>query len=207
MAVLAGATLALRPRPPGCSACTVRSGCRSEPRPTCTGWSPPSRSGPVPEPGPALLHPDAYGECVPVGGRDDAAIGVTDGLPRHLSGREVAGVLAPEISHVRSDGLWVMTLADMVGRFTHALAYVGLLLLVVGLPLLAAGTVWPAVTALALTTVPTVVTLLQLALSRSGEYDADLEAAGLTGDPAVPPTPCCCGPIPPRRSGCAACRR
>lgn len=118
-----------------------------------------------------------------VGRPDAAAVGVTDGLLRFLTGRELAGVLAHEISHVRSDDLWIMTLADTLGRATHALAYAGMVLLVLGVPLLAAGTATVALVALVLTVVPTIVTLLQLALSRSREYDADLEAARLTGDP------------------------
>lgn len=119
-----------------------------------------------------------------VGRPHDAAIAVTDGLLRGLSGRELAGVLGHEISHVRADDLWVMTLADTIGRLTHVLAYAGVALLALGLPLLAVGTAGPLLIAVILAAVPTVVTLLQLALSRSREYDADLEAARLTGDPA-----------------------
>ena len=119
-----------------------------------------------------------------VGRRHDAAIGVTDGLLRCLTGRELAGVLAHEISHVRADDLWIMTLADTVSRVSHALSYAGLILVVLGLPVLTAtGAGDLLIVALALTVTPTVVTLLQLALSRSREYDADLEAARLTGDP------------------------
>lgn len=118
-----------------------------------------------------------------VGRPDESAIAITDGLLRSLSGRELAGVLAHEISHVRSDDLWIMMMADTLGRATHAVAYAGMVLLVLGVPLLAAGTVMVALVAVVLTVVPTVVTLLQLALSRAREYDADLEAARLTGDP------------------------
>jgi heat shock protein HtpX len=118
-----------------------------------------------------------------VGRRADAAIGVTDGLLRNLTGRQLAGVLAHEISHISSDDLWIMTLADTVGRVTHAVAYAGLALLFLGLPMLAGGSPMPLLIALVLIAVPTVVTLLQLALSRAREFDADLDAVALTNDP------------------------
>lgn len=118
-----------------------------------------------------------------VGRRDDAALAVTDGLLRNLTGRELAGILAHEVSHIRSDDLWIMSLSDTVGRLTHLLAYLGLFALVLGVPASLGGTLWPLLIALALSVTPTVVTLLQLALARSREYDADLEAAALTGDP------------------------
>lgn len=118
-----------------------------------------------------------------VGRRDDAAVAVTDGLLRILTSRELAGVLAHEISHVRAGDLWIMSLSDVLGRITHALAYVGVLALLFTLPMNLLGgqpTLWLfAVLGL----LPTVVSLLQLALSRSREYEADLEAAVLTGDP------------------------
>jgi heat shock protein HtpX len=118
-----------------------------------------------------------------VGRRGDAAIAVTDGLLRRLPGRELAGVLAHEVSHVRSGDLWIMNLSDTIGRVTHALAYAGVLVMLFTLPLTLSGGpsgLW--VFAL-LALLPTAVSLLQLALSRSREYDADLEAAVLTGDP------------------------
>lgn len=118
-----------------------------------------------------------------VGRRDDAALAVTDGLLRRLTSRELVGVLAHEIGHVRADDVWIMNLSDTLGRLTHGLAYLGVFLLVVAVPLSMGGTYAPLWIAVVLTIVPTLVTLLQLALSRSREYDADLQAAELTGDP------------------------
>ena len=56
---------------------------------------------------------------------DKAVIGITEGLLRRLSLRELTGVLAHELSHVRSDDLAVMSLADVMTRFTQVLSYLG----------------------------------------------------------------------------------
>lgn len=119
-----------------------------------------------------------------VGRPDRAAIAVTDGLLRGLSFRELAGVLAHEMSHVRNNDMWVMGLADVVSRVTGVLSMTGQLLLLVNLPFLLLGEVavpWLAV--LLLIFAPTLSALMQLALSRAREYDADLDAARLTRDP------------------------
>lgn len=119
-----------------------------------------------------------------VGSRAQAAVAITDGLLRELTLRELAGVLAHEISHVRNNDLWVMGLADTVASLTRFMALFGTALLVVNLPLVLmeqAGVPWTLV--LLLTLAPMAGALLQLALSRTREYDADLDAAHLTGDP------------------------
>ena len=48
-----------------------------------------------------------------VGGRDDAVIAMTDGMLRALTLRELAGVLAHEVSHIRNRDLWLMNVADL----------------------------------------------------------------------------------------------
>jgi heat shock protein HtpX len=119
-----------------------------------------------------------------VGRPGHAAIAVTHGLLEGLTFRELAGVLAHEISHVRNNDLWIMGLADVLGRLTSLMSWLGQLLLILNLPLLVAGhTVVPWLLIIALIFAPTVMSLLQLALSRAREHDADLDAAGLTGDP------------------------
>lgn len=128
--------------------------------------------------------PTALLNAFAVGRPDRAAIGLSDGLLRALAPRELAGVLAHELSHVRNDDLWIMGLADVVSRLTSLLSWMGQLLLLVNLPFVLAGEVvvpWLVVVLLILA--PTIVGLLQLALSRAREYDADLDAAALTGDP------------------------
>ncbi|MCL6606667.1 MAG: M48 family metalloprotease [Geminicoccaceae bacterium] len=119
-----------------------------------------------------------------VGRPDRAAIGLSDGLLRTLTPRELAGVLAHELSHVRNDDLWIMGLADVVSRLTSLLSWLGQLLFIFNLPALLTGEVAvPWLVVLLLVFAPTLVGLLQLALSRSREFDADLDAAALTGDP------------------------
>ncbi len=117
-----------------------------------------------------------------VGQTDNAAIAVTDGLIRNLTLRQLTGVLAHEISHIRNGDLTVMALGDVLSRLTGTLSTFGLLIGVPAAYLTSGGTV-PWVAIIALIAAPTIGGLLQLALSRTREYDADLDAAGLTGDP------------------------
>ncbi len=118
------------------------------------------------------------------GSPERSAIAVTEGLLRRLTLREISGVLAHEMSHIRNNDLWVMGLADVMSRFLQLLSYVALALAV--LNLFAALTDEEIVswwTVLLLYLAPALSNLLQLGLSRAREFDADLEAAALTGDP------------------------
>lgn len=113
-----------------------------------------------------------------------AVIGITEGLLQRLSLGELAGVLAHEISHIRNNDLSVMGLADVMTRFTQVLAYLAIFLALFNLPAFLLGEAEIPLSALVLLYLaPTVGSLIQLALSRTREYDADLEAASLTGDP------------------------
>ncbi len=120
-----------------------------------------------------------------VGRRDDSVIAITDALARKLSTRELAGVLAHEVSHIAHEDIKVMALADVVSRFTSVMSTVGLFTMFINLGgfLGGAGQPVPWLAVLVLLAAPTVGGLLQMALSRSREFDADFGAAVLTGDP------------------------
>ena len=114
----------------------------------------------------------------------NAVIGITEGLLRRLGINELAGVLAHEISHIRNNDLAVMGLADVLTRITQGLAYLAIVLALVNLPAFLLGEAEFSLLALVLLYLaPTVGSLIQLGLSRTREYDADLEGASLTGDP------------------------
>lgn len=119
-----------------------------------------------------------------VGTHTDAAIGVTDGILRGLNLRELTGVLAHELSHIRNKDLRAMAIADVISRITGLFSTFGKLLLFLNLPLILMGQAplsWWAV--LLLIFAPLLSGLLQLALSRTREFDADLDAVKLTRDP------------------------
>lgn len=119
-----------------------------------------------------------------VGNRRHAAIALTHGLLESLPPRELAGVLAHETAHIAHGDLRVMGLADYVSRLTSLFALLGQFLLLFSLPsLMTGGAVlnWWGFVLLIFS--PHLAMLSQLGLSRVREFDADLTAAALTGDP------------------------
>lgn len=118
------------------------------------------------------------------GRREASVICITDGLIERMPERELVGVLAHEIAHVAHGDIRVMVLADIVSRMTTIMAMLGLLLALMHVPKFLTGNMELPLAAIgALIMAPTLGTLLQLALSRTREFDADLGAAELTGDP------------------------
>lgn len=119
-----------------------------------------------------------------VGAPSNAAIALTDGLLRRLDSRELAGILAHEVSHIGNNDAWILGLAGKMRYITHLLSLFGQLLILVNIPLALFGKVsisWFAL--LLLIAAPAIMDLLQLAFSRTREFDADLEAARITKDP------------------------
>jgi heat shock protein HtpX len=92
--------------------------------------------------------------------------------------------MAHEVSHIANRDLWIMGLADTMSRVVSLASWIGQLMLLINLPLvLAGGAHIPWHVPLLLIFSPTIMALLQLALSRTREFDADRGAAELTGDP------------------------
>ncbi|MDM7322957.1 MAG: zinc metalloprotease HtpX [Gammaproteobacteria bacterium] len=119
-----------------------------------------------------------------VGSANDPHIVLTDGLLRELTLREITGVLAHEIAHIAQGDLRVMGLADYVSRLTNLFALLAQIVILMSLPAWIIGDVevpWSGL--LLLLVSPHIALLAQLSLSRVREYDADLTAAALTGDP------------------------
>jgi len=118
---------------------------------------------------------------------EQTVVAVTHGLLQHMSNREIGGVLAHELSHIKHKDVWVMGLADVFSRLTNSMGQIGQLLLFLSLGALLLGSSLPipmwCIAILLLT--PIASTLLQLALSRTREYEADYGAAQITGDPAA----------------------
>jgi heat shock protein HtpX len=142
-----------------------------------------ARAG-LPQPPALFLVPSPLLNAFTVGTPRAAAVVVTAGLLRGLPTREVVAVLAHEIAHIRNRDMLVMGLADLMSRLTALLSNVGVLLVLLNLPLVLLGQAivnWNAVALLLLA--PLFGMLLQLALSRTREYEADAGAVALTGDP------------------------
>lgn len=138
----------------------------------------------LPAPPKVYVIPSMTLNAFATGTPEKAMIGVTEGLLRRLTLNELAGVLAHEISHIRNNDVAVMSLADVMTRFTQMLSYLAVFLALFNLPAFLLGDSEISLLGLLLLYLaPTAGSLIQLALSRTREYDADLEGAGLTGDP------------------------
>lgn len=109
---------------------------------------------------------------------DNAAVAATTGLLRRLSREEVAGVMAHELAHVRNRDTLIMTItatiAGAIGMLANFAFFFG------GSrnnPLGLVGTILMMILA------PIAAMLVQMAISRSREYEADRIGAEICGRP------------------------
>ena len=112
----------------------------------------------------------------------NAAVCATAGLLEMLDRNEVAGVMAHELAHVKHRDILIQSVAATIGAAISSLAYMGL---------------WfgggsrddreggsnPLVALAVLLLGPLAAGLIQAAISRSREYNADKEGAAIAGDP------------------------
>jgi heat shock protein HtpX len=113
-----------------------------------------------------------------------AAVAVTEGILQLLNERELEGVLAHELSHVKNRDVLIATVAAGIAGLISTIGYV----LQFGLSFVGRGSrdddrpsglallAWVIVA-------PIIALLIQLAISRSREYGADASGASLCGDP------------------------
>jgi len=115
---------------------------------------------------------------------DDSAIVLSGALLQGLTPREIASVLAHEISHIAAGDLTVMGLADLITRLTRTLSMLGVVLVIFNIPIAVTGGAylpWGALVLLVMA--PLLSLLLQMGLSRVREFEADAAAVDISGDP------------------------
>ena len=109
-----------------------------------------------------------------------SAVCVTDGLRRILSDSELSGVIAHELSHIKNRDILISTIA---ATMAGAIAYLARMALWFGGGRDSESKGNPLVALLLLILAPIAAMLIQLAISRSREYQADASGAELAGSP------------------------
>lgn len=118
-------------------------------------------------------------------GRDPshAAVAVTRGIVGVLSREELSGVLAHELSHIKHRDTLISTIAAAMGSAISMLAYMAQWSAIFGRSDDDEGAGGIVGTLLAVLVAPLAATLIQLAISRSREYDADKSGGEICGNP------------------------
>jgi heat shock protein HtpX len=115
---------------------------------------------------------------------DHAAVAVTTGILELMDERELRGVLAHELSHVKNRDTLVGTIAATIGGAISFLAQMAQFQMIFGGGRDEEGGGGGGFGALiAIILAPIAALIIQLAVSRGREYGADRSGAALTGDP------------------------
>ncbi|OIQ97713.1 hypothetical protein GALL_203340 [mine drainage metagenome] len=112
---------------------------------------------------------------------EHAAVAVTTGILQLLSARELAGVLGHELAHVRHRDILISTIAATMAGAISALANFALFFGGRG----SDERRNPLVTILVALLAPLAAGLIQMAISRAREFEADRGGAGIAGDPGA----------------------
>lgn len=114
-------------------------------------------------------------------GRDPehAAVAATTGIMRILSERELRGVMAHELAHVKHRDTLISTISATIAGAISSIAQFGMLFSGGGRD----RGVHPAVALLIMIVAPLAAMLIQMAISRAREFEADKGGAEISGDP------------------------
>ncbi|MCG8479743.1 MAG: M48 family metalloprotease [Spirochaetales bacterium] len=135
---------------------------------------------------PVFILPSERAEAMTTGVGGNTMILLSRGLLATLSMRELRTVVAHEIAHIRNRDLPLFAVVAAMQRVTRLVAGALGIILIVTFPLLFFGTtLLPPAALLYLGVVPVISLLVQFALLRTREFQADLGAVELTGDPAA----------------------
>jgi heat shock protein HtpX len=112
---------------------------------------------------------------------EHAAVAATTGIMRMLSERELRGVMAHELAHVKHRDTLISTISATMAGAISSLAHFGMFF--------SGGdrerNVNPAIAILIMILAPVAAMLIQFAISRSREFQADRAGAEISGDPAA----------------------
>lgn len=109
---------------------------------------------------------------------ENAAVAATTGIMRILTERELRGVMAHELAHVRNRDTLISTISASIAGAISSFAHFGLLF--------GGGRdrdVHPALALLVMILAPIAAMLIQMAISRSREFEADRTGAEISNDP------------------------
>ncbi|HEY5717689.1 MAG TPA: zinc metalloprotease HtpX [Motiliproteus sp.] len=128
------------------------------------------------------IYPHPSPNAFATGSSQSASIALSEGLLNRLQWEAIVGVIGHEISHIRNDDLRLMGFADLASRITGLFSLAGLLLLMVSLPMIILTNLQvPWLLVILLILAPQISILLQMALSRTREFEADRGSAELIG--------------------------
>jgi len=114
---------------------------------------------------------------------ENAAVAATTGIMQILSERELRGVMAHELAHVKHRDTLISTISATIAGAISSIAQFGMLFS--GGHNDREGGVHPVVAILIMILAPIAAMLIQMAISRSREFEADRGGAEISGDPGA----------------------
>jgi len=118
------------------------------------------------------------------GSGKDSVIALSAGLFQQLNLKQLAGVIAHEMSHIRHHDMQILGFVATFSQLARTIAFVGILTLLISIPTwLAGGVSIGLIPLLLMLFAPTISAIIEFAIMRNREFDADTSAAELMGDP------------------------